>query len=321
MQTVDVIKPDSLQEALRVRAGESVVPLAGGTDLLIRMKSGLPVPQKLLLLTGLKGQGMIEETAEEIIIGPLVMHGDVTRSELARKYLPLLVQGCATVGSPQIRNVGTLGGNIVNASPAADSVPALVALGARVVLTSIKGSREMKLEEFITGPGRTQLCSDELLTSIIVKKMRPSTRYCYKKLGRRRSLAISVASLAIKFDYCAENKTCNDPGIALGSVLPVVKRITELEELLAQQKLNDQGIRHISEQARKYCSPISDVRASADYRREMCEVLLYEARKDPGSLEHHAACISDPGWGRCLHQGQKPPSWKPDFQGTRIETS
>lgn len=277
MQIDDMIRPTGLLEALQVMAEGNVVPLAGGTDLLIRMKRGSLAPRRLLLLSGLQELGRIEETSGEIIIGSMVTHGDITRSEPARQHLPLLVQGCATMGSPQIRNAGTLGGNIVNASPAADSLPALVALGARVVLVSTGGSREMRLEEFITGPGRTGLRPDELLTGIIVPKMRPGERCLYRKLGQRKSLAISIASLAIRFEYDSGARTCSNPGIAFGSVMPVVKRITELENLLTQQPLDGPGIRRVAEQARQYCSPISDVRASADYRRDMCNSMLYES--------------------------------------------
>jgi xanthine dehydrogenase FAD-binding subunit len=152
-----------------------------------------------------------------------------------------------------------------------------VALGARVVLESAGGKREIELEEFITGPGRTQLKPDELLTAIVVRKMKPGERCMYRKLGQRKALAISIASVAVRFELDEGTRTCGNPGIAFGAVAPVIRRVKELEDLLGQKKLDDQAITDIAAAAKKYSVPISDIRASADYRREMCCSLLYEA--------------------------------------------
>ncbi len=276
LKAFELIRPSNLAEALAAVAS-GATPLAGGTDLLVRMKKGMLAPKKIVDLSGLKELSEIKEDEENIILGSLVTHGDVVDSELTNNYLPLLVQGCRTVGSPQIRNTGTLGGNIVNASPAADSVPPLVALGAKVVLSSVNGEREMKLQEFLAGPGKTLKRPDELLTSIVVKKMKPEERCLYRKLGQRKSLAISIASVAVKFGFDPETKKCSNPGVAFGAVGPVVRRAVELERLLEQKKLDQQAIKEIASKAREFCDPISDIRASAEYRREMCCSLLYEA--------------------------------------------
>lgn len=280
MQDFEVIRPEHLNTVLVVIKDGGGVPLAGGTDLLVRIKKKLLAPKKLIDLSGLSELAKVRDAGDYIIIGAMTTHAQVLESVIARKYLPLLVQGCATVGSPQIRNAGTLGGNIMNASPAADSIPPLVALGARVILSSAEGTREINLEDFITGPGKTQILPDELLTNIVVKKMQPDERGMYKKLGQRRALAISIASCAVKFEYDPLSGRCSNPRVAFGSVAPVVKRSRELERLLAAKKLDKRGIQEIANKAKKYCSPISDIRASAEYRREMCASLLYEILQD-----------------------------------------
>lgn len=280
MRDFEVIRPGSINEALLAIGDSEGVPLAGGTDLMVRIKNKLLHPKKLIDLSGLTELAEIKDAGDFITIGAMTTHEQVLQSAITRKYLPLLVQGCASVGSPQIRNAGTLGGNIMNASPAADSIPPLVALGAKVILRSVNGKREINLEEFITGPGKTCILPGELLTGIIVKKMQPGERFKYKKLGQRNALAISIASCAVKMEFDSVSGRCSKPSIVFGSVAPVVKRSRELEELLASKKLDDQGIQDIVKRARNYCSPISDIRASAEYRREMCTSLLYEVLQE-----------------------------------------
>ncbi len=237
-------------------------------------------PAKVVDLSALRELEEITEDEDTVRLGALVTHGQVVESGVTRRYLPLLVQGCATVGSPQIRNRGTLGGNIVNASPAGDTVPPLVALGAKVVLRSAAGQRELKLEEFITGPGRNQLRPDEILTAVVVDKTKPGERSRYRKLGRRSTLAVSIVSVAVRFEFDGQTKTCRHPAVAFGAVTPVVRRIGELEDLLVATTLDDAGIRKIAARAKEFCSPISDIRASAWYRSEICVSLLSEVLYD-----------------------------------------
>ncbi len=276
LQTFELIRPRNIDAALAAIADGNATPLAGGTDLLVRIKKGLLAPEKVVDLSALEELGGIREDGEDIVIGSLTTHGQVLESDLANRYLPILVQGCATVGSPQIRNMGTLGGNIVNASPAADPIPPLVVLGAGVILQSLAGKREMRLEEFISGPGKTLLRAGEVITGIVVHKMKADERSLYRKLGQRKALAISIASVAVRMEFDPATGMCSSPGIAFGAVAPVIRRIKELESLLCQRKLDQQGIREIADKAREFCAPISDIRASAEYRRAMCSSLLYE---------------------------------------------
>jgi CO/xanthine dehydrogenase FAD-binding subunit len=276
LQTFELIRPRNLDAALAVMGDGGATPLAGGTDLLVRIKKGLLAPEKVVDLSALKELGGIREDGERIVFGPQITHGEVMESDLANRYLPVLAQGCATVGSPQIRNMGTLGGNIVNASPAADSIPPLIVLDAGVILQSLAGKREMRLEEFITGPGKTQLMAGELLTGIVVNKMKAGERGFYRKLGQRKALAVSIASVAVRMEFDPATGMCSSAAIAFGAAVPVIRRVRELEALLCGRELDEQGIREIAGKARELCSPISDIRASAEYRRAMCSSLLYE---------------------------------------------
>jgi len=276
LQNFELSRPRDINAALEVMADGNAKPLAGGTDLLVRIKKGLLAPEKIVDLSAIEELGGIREDGENIVIGSLITHGEVMESDLANRYLPVLVQGCATVGSPQIRNMGTLGGNIVNASPAADAIPPLIVLGARVILQSLADKREMRLEEFINGPGKTQLRAGELLTGIVVQKMKAGERCLYRKLGQRKALAISIASVAVRMEFDPATGMCNSPRIAFGAVVPVIRRIKELESLFGQRKLDQQAIQEIADRAGEFCAPISDIRASAEYRGAMCSSLLYE---------------------------------------------
>ncbi len=276
MKELEVIRPRTINEALEVIKDNDCVPLAGGTDLLVKLKRKFIAPKKLVDLSGINELAKIEDAGDSIIIGAMVTHAQVVESSVTREYLPLLVQGCATVGSPQIRNMGTLGGNIMNASPAADSLPALVALEARVILRSASGKRELKLEDFITGPSQTQIMPGELLTGVVVTKMQNGEIFKYKKIGQRKALAISIASCAVKMEYDPVSGRCSNPSITFGAVNPVVKRCGELEKLVDGKRLDINCIKEVAERAKEFCSPISDIRASAEYRRNMCTALLFE---------------------------------------------
>jgi xanthine dehydrogenase FAD-binding subunit len=275
VQDFDSLKPSSLGEALRMMSAGRVKPLAGGTDLMVDMKPDFSSRPTALSLSALNELRAIEESTDSIILGSLVTHAQIVDSQVTQHFLPLLVQGCATVGSPQIRHVGTLGGNIMNASPAADSVPPLVALGAEIELTSATGRRVLPLEEVITGPGETLVQERELLTRIIVPKMKPHEKYLYRKLGQRKALACCIASLAVRFVFDEETRLCSNPAVAFGAVAPVVRRIREVEALLDGRVLEPSRIASVAREAGRYCRPISDVRASAGYRTDMCQSLLY----------------------------------------------
>lgn len=272
----DLIKPGSLAEALSIKANKSCTPVAGGTDLLVKIKQKKVAPGQVIDLSGLEELKQIKETGDGISIGALVTHTEIINNPLIQKYAPLLVEGCNNVGSPQIRNTGTIGGNIMTASPAGDTIPPLVCLNAKVVAGSIRGQREMPLDDCIIGPGATQLVRDELLVAIIVDKMKPGEKFVYRKLGQRRALAISIASVALRLEM-DQSKRCKDVAIAFGGVSPIIKRASNLESYLVGKALSKETIKAVAEMAKHCCSPITDIRASKEYRQDMCSSLLFES--------------------------------------------
>jgi CO/xanthine dehydrogenase FAD-binding subunit len=272
----NVIEADTLTDALAVMAKGEVTPIGGGTDLLVKINKGILAPGQILDISKLRELNEIKVEGENIVIGSTVTHSGIVNSKVIGEYAPLLAQGCATVGSPQIRNMATIGGNIINASPSADSIPALIALDTKVIISSIKGKREVLLEDFILGPGKTQILPQELLTAIIIKKMKSNERYMYRKIGQRNSLAISIASVAVRFEFLPGKKKCRNAAIAFGAVAPVIRRIHELEKILEEERLDNSRIKEISEKAKEFCRAISDIRASAKYRKDLCFSLLYE---------------------------------------------
>jgi CO/xanthine dehydrogenase FAD-binding subunit len=245
--------------------------LAGGTDLVIKYKEESLHYEFICNILNVEGLKFIREDKDNIMIGPLVTHEELIESSLIQKYIPILRDACKTVGSPQIRNRGTIGGNIGTASPAGDTLPALTVLDASLKIISIEGERIVSIKDFFCGPGKTILKENEMIEEIIVPKMKEEKGF-YTKVGARNALAISIVGAAAKVK-------CRDKGfekveVAFGSVGPTViyKRIKEMEQsYFTKQKLWDM-VQSIKEQIH----PITDVRATAEYRKEICANILYE---------------------------------------------
>ncbi|WFD09375.1 FAD binding domain-containing protein [Tepidibacter hydrothermalis] len=250
---------------------ESGILLAGGTDLIVKYKEqSLPYDFicNILKVEKLK---YIKEDEDSLKIGPLVTHEELMESSLVQKHIPVLRDACKTIGSPQIRNRGTIGGNIGTASPAGDTLPALTALGASLKTISIEEERIVPIKDFFRGPGKTILKENEMIKEIIVPKMKEEKGF-YTKLGSRNALAISITGVAAKVK--CKGQGFEKVEVAFGSVGPTViyKRVKELEKSnFTKQKLWD-AVQCIKEQI----YPITDVRATAEYRKEMCANLLYE---------------------------------------------
>lgn len=246
--------------------------LSGGTDLIIRIKENhLKEPFTVIDISGLEELKGITVKDDHIIAGALVTHGDVMKHPKFQECASVLVQACGTVGSPQIRNRGTIGGNIANSSPAGDSLPPLYILGAEVHLARGKEDRWVKIEDFIKGPGKNVLNHLEL-----IKEVRIPLLYGYEgkymKLGQRKALAISKVSLAI--NIYNEEKILKDVRIALGAVGPVIIRAKKTEEFLKGKELNENIIEEAVKLIKEEAKPISDLRSTDEYRRDMTGVLL-----------------------------------------------
>ncbi|GAA0182469.1 xanthine dehydrogenase FAD-binding subunit XdhB [Clostridium sediminicola] len=245
--------------------------LAGGTDLVVKYKEKAIPYDFICNILKVKELKHIKEDEDSVRIGSLVTHEELVESSLVNKHITILRDACKIVGSPQIRNRGTIGGNIGTASPAGDTLPVLSVLGASLKIISIDGERTVPIRDFFTGPGKTVLKENEMIEEIIVPKMKEEKGF-YTKLGSRNALAISIVGVAAKVK--CKDKGFENVEVAFGSVGPTViyKRIEELEQRnLTKQKLWDY-IQSIKENI----NPITDIRATAEYRKEMSANLLYE---------------------------------------------
>lgn len=273
MQETKFYSVRDLQDACSLLAQykEKAQILAGGTDLMVKINRKLASPQVLIYI-GESGLSYIKEEEGNILIGAATTFSDIAGSALVQEKLPLLVEVVQNIGSPAIRNMGTIGGNLANASPAADSAVALLALGARLKLFSANGERIVDSSEFFSGPGETLLQPSELLQEVIIPSQGPEVRWAYRKLGRRRADTLSVVSAAICLKM--ENDKCSNVRIALGAVAPTPLLVTKAEELLVGKKPDSALIDIVAKAAAEETSPIDDVRATAWYRRQASEVLV-----------------------------------------------
>ncbi len=273
-----VVIPTDLAQALALVARPNTRPIAGGTDLMIELDRGEHDDLETLIdLSRIAGLDRIEESAGVVTIGPLVTHNQCVASELLRSTAPPLVQASWEVGSPQLRNRATIAGNVVTASPANDTLSALMALDASVTLTSAaRGERTIPLSEFHLGVRRTALEPDELLTAISFPALDQQWRSIYLKLGLRRAQAISVVHLAaaVRLDDAG---TVAEARLALGSVAPTIVRVSSAEALLVGGRLESPTIAEAAAAAAAAVTPIDDLRAPADYRSAMVAEMTQRA--------------------------------------------
>lgn len=248
--------------------------MAGGTDLLVALRHGPQDTRPIIGLERIEELRRIEELPDNnVSIGAAVTFGSIVRNTLLKARYPLLTQAASTVGGPAIRNMASIGGNIVTASPAADSLPALYLLDARLELRSVAGSRIIPVAEFILGPRRNLLQPGEIISRIILPPSIDWTIQLFEKVGRRKSLAIAVASLAAALRL-ADDGTVLEARFVWGSVGPTVVRCPEAEAVLIGKPLSDESLACAANHVRQTVCPIDDIRASADYRRSVAGNLL-----------------------------------------------
>jgi CO/xanthine dehydrogenase FAD-binding subunit len=271
------MRPRSVAEALAVLAERSgTVPIAGGTDLLVQLRDGRKRAAALVDLDRL-GLAGVRETDEGIEVGAGTHMDVIAADPRIRQLHPALAEAAAQVGAWPIQCRATLGGNLANASPAADTAPPLMIAGARLVLASSAGTRHAPIEEFFLAPGRSALAPDELILSVVLPSPQHQTGVRaverFVKVGPRREQIISVASLAGRA-LVAASGTLLEVRLALGSVAPTPVRARRTERLLAGRRpdaeLRHEAVRVLQEDI----APIDDVRAPAAYRRIACAVLL-----------------------------------------------
>jgi carbon-monoxide dehydrogenase medium subunit len=277
MSVPEFVAPDSLDDALGIKSerGMEARIIAGGTDLILRMRDKVLSPSLLIDLRRLSLDA-IEFSDAGLSLGAYSSLSQVLESADIEKNYPALPAACREFAGPPIRNRGTLGGNIVNASPAADLVPPLIAYDASIVLSSSGGERVLPLTEFFVGPGQSVIEPNEVLTEIRLPPMPAQSAATFIKLGQRRSMAISQVNLTTRLGI-DEAGVVSEARIVLGSVAPTPMRAIGAEKLLEGKPVSDDLLSEAAKKAREEVTPISDVRASQPYRLEMTEVLVRRA--------------------------------------------
>ena len=263
--------------ALLAEHGRSVKVLAGGTDLLVDLKSASRVPRVIVDIsraTDLKG---IAVTDQGLRIGAMVTHTEIMRSPLIRERVPALADAVRTIGAVQTRNMGTLGGNLVTCVPSMDSGPALVALDALVTIAGPGRRRQLPLTGFFAGPRKTLLKPQELLLDIIIPKENLGKPADFQKFGLRKGQALALVNAAASLWLDRKTNACLAPRIALGAVGPTVIRARAAEAHLEGRAITPEAVAEAGRIAAAEARPISDFRASAGYRRDLIAVLTRRA--------------------------------------------
>ncbi|PDW00076.1 FAD binding domain-containing protein [Candidatus Chloroploca asiatica] len=292
-------QPHTLDEALALVASlpEARV-IAGGTDVLVELDHGLRPTATLVDLTRIEALRYVREEAGQVRIGALATHNDIVASALCvHRALPL-AQACLEVGAPQIRARGTVVGNLVTASPANDTITALTALGAELVVCGRDGERLIPIEAFYTGVRRTVLRPGELLREVRVPMLAPHQRGMFLKLGLRRAQAIAVVNVAVVLDLVnpldEEAPVVAGAKIALGCVAPTIVRATAAEAALAGHPLQRAQMPNVARLTLQAMAPIDDVRGSAEYRRTVVVGLVERALERLATGTHAADWPASP---------------------------
>ncbi len=270
------IIPESLEAACRALASaDSFRALAGGTDLAVVIADTLNMPEALVDISALRELNGMDFSQEGLVIRACTRIADIAAAE----KLPLcLVQGASSIGSPQIRNLGTIGGNVCNASPCGDTLAPLVCLDAKFVLVSISGKREVPAEEFFLGPKKTVLKGGELLAEIKIDKRHLSGTSSFRMIGKRNGQVISQVNASVWLSLTGS--TIEDIRAAVGSVAPVPLRLTATEAYLKGRKRGNIDFTEVGRIINTEIKPISDVRASEEYRRLVTVSLFREVLEE-----------------------------------------
>jgi len=268
----------SVEEALSLLSqyGEKAKFVSGGTDLLMQLKRGEAAPECLICLGEIRELDFIAyDEIKGLRVGALTTILNVANSSLIQSKFSILAQAAGMLGTPAIRNQATLGGNLCNAAPSADTAPPLLVLGAKAKTTGVEGEKVVPLEDFFVGPGQTILGQDQLLTEIQIPNMLPHSGGTYLKQKRRQGADLAVVGVAAW--VVMEKGVLKDVKIALGAVAPTPIRARKAEEILKGRKF-DQGLLEKSGLAASdEAKPIDDIRSSADYRRQLVAVLTKRA--------------------------------------------
>jgi CO/xanthine dehydrogenase FAD-binding subunit len=270
----DLLQPQNLNQALSwLQQDPSITPISGGSNLIVDMRAGKHSPAVVMDLSHLPELHTLTRVDGTIQLGSGLTINEILNSPLLSQTAPLIQQAAQVFANPIVRNRATLGGNLADGSPAADMAPPLLALDAQVTLQSATQQRVLPLSEFFLGVRKTALQPGELLTKVTIPIAAPLSSGIYYKIGLRKADAIAVVSAAVWVAFDA-NGRCWQAHIALGSVAPIPLRAVAAENLLEGQVFTEEWFQQAADAAAAAAQPISDVRASADYRRHMVQVLV-----------------------------------------------
>jgi carbon-monoxide dehydrogenase medium subunit len=276
----DYLEAKTIEEAssLLAKYKDKARVIAGGTDLLVSMKRREISPQHLINVKTIPNLDTISYSRKDgLMIGALTTLAEIESSPIVRERFPVLSSAAHQIGSPHIRNIATIGGNLCNAAPSADMAPPLIALGATAKIKGLKGERVVTVEQFFLGPGESTLKVGEILTQIQVPTPPPHTRGVYLKLPARTAIDIAVVGVAVVVTLDGKGKTAVDARIVLGAVAPTPIRARQAEEIIKGKTIKDELIERAAQAAANESRPISDIRGSASYRKEMVRVLTKQA--------------------------------------------
>ncbi len=280
MVRFEYLEPIRLQEVISIltRHGSQAKILAGGTDLLTLLKERTLKPRFVINIKHLAGmEGIIHTPGKGLRIGALTSIRTLETSSLLKEKYPALAQAAHLLGSPQVRNLATIGGNLCNAAPSAETAPPLFSLSASARIAGPKGERTLLLESFFSGPGTTVLQEGELLTELFLPEPPPRMGSVYIKHCPRGSMDIAVVGVAVMVAVASGNGKVEECRIGLGAVGPTPFRAMKAEELLRDKKPTELLVQEVAQRAATESIPISDIRASAEYRSQMVRVLTARA--------------------------------------------
>lgn len=282
MNGFDYYEPKTIEEAcsLLSQFGHDASILAGGTDLIPKMKRGFKATRYVVNIKKILGLDCIKEEREEgVRIGALTLLSELTTNPLVRDKFPILSVAANSIGSLQVRNLATLGGNLCNAAPSADMGPGLLVLDPTVKISGLSGHREMPLEEFFVGPGMVNLGMGEILTEVYVPFPSTNNKQIYLKHSVRRAMDIAIVGVAVCLSFEEKTCICQKARVALGAVAPTPIRARKTENVILGKRLEQIPLSSIGEIVRTEVTPISDVRGSDSYRYEMVSALTVRAIK------------------------------------------
>jgi len=276
--------PQKIEEALEIlsRYGKEIKIIAGGTDLLIQYYDRLYEINGWLDLKNLKELKIIEINKKHMTIGAMVTHAQLEKSAEIKKYFPVLSKAAADIGSPQIRNRGTIGGNIVNASPAGDLLSPLMAYDAQFKLLSLQKEALISAEEFFIGPKKTILEPAQLLTRIILPLPSKRTYGSWIKIGKRKALIIATIDLALVVEMAEDNKTVKDVRTCLGSVAPTPIEIKEIRKKMVGKNFKQLDFNQLGQIVEDKIFPIDDIRGTREYRKDVAKEIMINALEEIG---------------------------------------